>query len=65
MTFAVYRQAGHFGDVALTVRLQGGDHLDCSAREGRYYFNTYENAAYTTASFKDFNLDGTKVEQVQ
>ena len=36
-----------------------------SAREGRYYFNTYEDAAYTTAAFKDFNLDGTEVEQVQ
>ena len=36
-----------------------------SALEGRYYFNTYEDAAYTTAAFKDFNLDGTEVEQVQ
>ena len=36
-----------------------------SAREGRYYFNTYEDAAYTTAAFKDFNLDGTELQQLQ
>ena len=36
-----------------------------SAREGRYYFNTYEDAAYATAAFKDFDLDGTEVQQLQ
>lgn len=34
-----------------------------SAREGRYYFNTYENAAYTTAAFADFDMDGTELQQ--
>lgn len=34
-----------------------------SAREGRYYFNTYENAAYATAAFADFDMDGTEVQQ--
>ena len=34
-----------------------------SAREGRYYFNTYENATYATAAFADFDMDGTEVQQ--
>lgn len=35
-----------------------------SAREGRYYYNTYEQPAYVTAAFSDFDLEGTETQQV-
>ena len=33
-----------------------------SAREGHYYYNTYEDPTYKTAAFTDFNLNGTEVQ---
>lgn len=35
-----------------------------SAAEGRYYFNTYEEPAYTSAAFADFDQDGTEVQKL-
>ena len=35
-----------------------------SAREGRYYYNTYEQPAYVSAAFTDFDLESTHVQQV-
>ena len=36
-----------------------------SAREGRYYYNTYEQPAYITAAFSDFDLESTETQQVR
>lgn len=36
-----------------------------SAHEGRYYYNTYEQPAYVTAAFSDFDLEGTETQQVR